>query len=185
MDADLAEHLGRAREGDVQAFSYVVTAFRHTAMGWARRQTPGEHAAEDAVQDAFVVAFTHLSQLREVEAFAGWLQALVRSACLRQLRRRMPLLEDGFEPEHGEPAAEELLAAAELKQAVRSAVAEMKAGHAQVIERHYLAGQKLEDIARELGLPLGTVKRRLFEAREKLRFRLAGLAPGADDDWKG
>lgn len=185
MDADLAEHLGKARGGDIQAFSYVVTAFRHTALSWARRQTAGEHAAEDAVQDAFVAAFTHLPQLREVEAFPGWLQALVRTACLRQLRRRMQALEDGQEPEQEQPAADEVAAAAEVRQAVRAAVAEMKAGHAQVIERHYLAGQKLEDIALELGLPLGTVKRRLFEAREKLRFRLAGLAPSADDEWKG
>jgi RNA polymerase sigma factor (sigma-70 family) len=58
----------------------------------------------------------------------------------------------------------------------------LREGQKQVIERHYLAGQKLEEIARELGLPLGTVKRRLFEARENLRIKLSGLA--ADDMWR-
>ncbi len=181
MDAELAQQVRLAREGDIQAFSYVVAAFQTTALGWARAQTQGEHAAEDAVADAFVLAFSRLAQLREIEAFAGWLQALVRTCCLRQLRRKLHPLEEGIEPGQ-ETAPEREVAGAELREAVRGAVGELREGQKQVIERHYLAGQKLEVIARELGLPLGTVKRRLFEAREKLRTKL--IAFGGDDTWK-
>lgn len=181
MDAELAQQVRLAREGDIQAFSYVVTAFEATAMGWARQQTQGEHAAEDAVADAFVLAFSKLAQLREIEAFAGWLQALVRTCCLRQLRRKMAAFEQDFEPGKESPPEQEI-ASAELRQAVRAAVGELREGQRQVIERHYLAGQKLEEIARELALPLGTVKRRLFEAREKLRTKLSAF--GADDTWR-
>jgi RNA polymerase sigma factor (sigma-70 family) len=181
MDAELAQQVRLAREGDIQAFSYVVAAFQATALNWARQQTQGEHAAEDAVSDAFVLAFSRLAQLREIEAFAGWLQALVRTCCLRQLRRKLSSLDDGFDAGREEPPEREL-ASAELRAAVRGAVGELREGQKQVIERHYLAGQKLEEIARELGLPLGTVKRRLFEARENLRIKLSGLA--ADDLWR-
>ena len=190
MDAELAQQLQKAREGDIGAFGYVVTAFRETAIAWARRQTASEHAAEDAVQDAFVLAFSRLHQLREIAAFAGWLQALVRTSCLRQLRRRMTALDDGNEPVSVSTPPEDELVSGELREAVRAAVSELKAGLQQVIERHYLGGQKLEEIAIELGLPLGTVKRRLFEAREKLRFKLAGFGPAttqrdAGFDWRG
>lgn len=181
MDAELAEHVRKAREGDIQAFSYVVAAFQQTAMAWARGQTQGEHAAEDAVSDAFVLAFAKLNQLRELEAFAGWLQALVRTCCLRQLRRKLNPLYDGFDA-GTEDAPEDAAQSAELKQAVRGAVGELREGQRAVIERHYLEGRKLEEIARELGLPLGTVKRRLFEAREKLREKLTAF--GGDDVWK-
>jgi RNA polymerase sigma factor (sigma-70 family) len=181
MDVELAQNVRLAREGDIQAFSYVVTAFQATALGWARQQTQGEHAAEDAVADAFVLAFSRMAQLREIEAFAGWLQALVRTCCLRQLRRRMTGLDEEFDAGRDDPPEREL-ASAELREAVRGAVGELREGQRQVIERHYLAGQKLEDIARELGLPLGTVKRRLFEARENLRLKLSAL--GADDEWR-
>lgn len=181
MDVELAQQVRLAREGDIQAFSYVVAAFQATALGWARQQTQGEHAAEDAVADAFVLAFSRLAQLREIEAFAGWLQALVRTCCLRQLRCKLNPLDDSFDAGREEPPEREL-ASAELREAVRGAVGELREGQKQVIERHYLAGQKLEEIARELGLPLGTVKRRLFEARENLRIKLSGLA--ADDMWR-
>lgn len=181
MDAELAQHVRKAREGDIQAFSYVVAAFQQTAMAWARGQTQGEHAAEDAVADAFVLAFAKLSQLRELEAFAGWLQALVRTCCLRQLRRKLDPLDEGFDAGAEDPP-EDAAQSAELKQAVRTAVGELREGQRAVIERHYLEGRKLEDIARELGLPLGTVKRRLFEAREKLRTKLTAFC--GDDVWK-
>lgn len=182
MDAELAQHVRKSREGDIQAFSYVVAAFQQSAMAWARAQTQGEHAAEDAVADAFVLAFSKLAQLREIEAFAGWLQALVRTCCLRQLRRKLNPLDEGIDARAEDPP-EDAAVSAELRQAVRGAVGELREGQRAVIERHYLSGQKLEEIARELNLPLGTVKRRLFEAREKLRTKL--IAFGGDDVWRG
>ena len=81
---------------------------------------------------------------------------------------------------------EDAVATAELRQAVRGAVKELSDAQQRVIERFYLQGQKISEIAREMSLPEGTVKRRLHDAREKLRARLAGFGPGRnDDEWKG
>lgn len=186
MDADVLEHLRRARQGDVAAFGYVAAAFRGQLVAWARPLCRGAAEAEDAAQEALVVAFRSLGQLREIEAFAGWLRTLARTAALRATRRQRPdLLGEGHEaPAQAEPDAVE---SAELKQAVAGAVRELSAGQQAVIERYYLQGQKVEEIAAALGVPAGTVKRRLFEAREKLRTKLAGFRPAdtEQDGWRG
>ncbi|MCC7507889.1 MAG: sigma-70 family RNA polymerase sigma factor [Planctomycetes bacterium] len=180
MDRQTAEQLQRARAGDVEAFAYVATAFREQLVAWAR---PFTMDAEDAAQEALLVAYAKLGELREPEAFAGWLRVLVRSAAIRQSRRRRP---DALEP--AEAPVEEMPNAAEsreLQQAVHGAVRELTPALAAVIEAHYMRGEKLEEIAHALNLPLGTVKRRLFEAREKLRTMLAGHWTGGDDEWRG
>lgn len=184
MDAELIQQLRQAADGDVQAFSYVATAFRDKALAWAREVTGSSHAAEDAAQEALMVAFTQLHTLREPGAFPGWLRTLARTAAMRQARRRRP---DTVEAPEREDAAADPVVAAEVRQAVRGAVLELSAAQQQVIERFYLQGQKIEQIAIALGLPAGTVKRRLHDAREKLRVRLAGFGPARDEGtfWKG
>lgn len=186
MDADVLEHLRQARQGDVAAFGYVAAAFRSQLVAWARPLCRGNAEAEDAAQEALLVAFRSLGQLREIEAFAGWLRTLVKTAALRAVRRHRPdVIGDGLEaPAEAEPDAVE---SAELRQAVQGAVRELSQGQQAVIERYYLQGQKVEEIASALGVPAGTVKRRLFEAREKLRSKLAGFSPAdsEQDGWRG
>lgn len=181
MDRQTAEQLQRARAGDVEAFAYVATAFRDQLVAWAR---PFTADAEDAAQEALLVAYAKLGELREPEAFAGWLRALVRSAAIRQARRRRPDAVEAMEAPVDElPDAVE---SHELQQAVQGAVRELTPALATVIEAHYMRGEKLDEIAQALGLPLGTVKRRLFEAREKLRSKLVGhWTGGGDDEWRG
>jgi RNA polymerase sigma factor (sigma-70 family) len=181
MDAELSQQLDQARLGDVQAFGYVAAAFRSRVVGWAREVTGDGHAAEDAAQEALVIAFTRLAELRELGAFPAWLRAIVRSTALKQQRKRRP---DSIAEPEAATEQEDAAVAAELRQAVQGAVQELSEAQGQVIERHYLRGEKVEEIAAALGLPVGTVKRRLHDAREKLRIKLAGFNPGSDE-WKG
>ena len=183
MDKELTEQLLQAKDGDVQAFSYVATAFRQQVLSWARQVTD-QASAEDAAQEALMVAFIQLPALREIEAFPGWLRTLVRTSAFRQARKRRP---DTVEAPEGVSEEDDPVVAAEVRQAVRGAVKELSEAQQQVIERFYLQGQKIEEIAEALGLPAGTVKRRLHDAREKLRTRLSGFGPGRDEDpyWRG
>lgn len=180
MDAELIEQLEKARQGDVQAFSYVATAFREQLIAWARELT---RDAEDAAQEALIIAFTQLGDLRELRAFPAWLRTLTRTAAIRQGRRKRP---DTISEPEAEAVGEDPVEDAEVRQAVRGAVRNLTQAQQQVIERFYLQGQKISEIAKALSLPEGTVKRRLHDARERLRARLAGFGPGrSDDDWKG
>lgn len=180
MDRLVLEQLALARQGDLDAFAYVATAFRDQLIAWAR---PLTSEPEDAAQQALLLAFSRLSELREPEAFAGWLRALVRSAAMRQHRRRRPDLVDA--PDAQAPALE-AVERSELRAAVAGAICRLTPNLQSVIEAHYMRGETLEEIAKALGLPLGTIKRRLHDAREQLRSKLAGFAPArGDDEWRG
>ena len=183
MDAELTQQLEQAKGGDVQAFSYVATAFRGQVLAWAKQATDPA-LAEDAVQEALMVAYTQLHTLRDLAAFPGWLRTLVRTAAFRQARKRRP---DTLQDAEPTVVDDDPVVANELKRAVRGAVQELSSAQQQVIERHYLQGQKIDEIAGALGLPKGTVKRRLHDAREKLRTRLSGFGPWHTEDpfWRG
>jgi len=172
MDAETVRQLQLAREGDVEAFGYVATAVRPWVAAWV-----ANHGGdEDAVQEALLAAWRNLPALRETAAFPAWLKALARTAALRQHRRAPDVLEAPDAPAELEPDA---LVSAEAREAVRGAVSKLSPAMRTVIERHYVQGEKVADIARATGLPPGTVKRRLHEAREQLRARLSSTG-GAD-----
>ena len=172
MDAELAEHLHRARQGDIQAFGYVIAAFQPLVLGICRRYLR-PHEAEDAAQETFLAAWKQLAAVRELQAFPGWLSATARTQALRLVRAaRADLLED--DAASMDDATNEVERGEDV-QTIRRAVAGLRESHKGVIERHYLEGRNLEEIAALLGLPVGTVKRRLFEAREQLRAKLAGF----------
>lgn len=177
VDPELIEQVRRAQGGDLDAFCYVVTAHRQAAIGMARSILRDSHAAEDAAQDAFLIALDRLGELREPGAFSGWLRALVRTAAIRGQRRRREVLlgEAPAEGSSGEDAPEQALARLEERALVRAAIRELSPKGQAVIERFYLRGLSVQETAHELGIPPGTVKRRLFEAREHLRPRLVGL----------
>ncbi|MCA9947874.1 MAG: hypothetical protein KC449_30540, partial [Anaerolineales bacterium] len=64
---------GRAKkETRQEAFAQLVSEFYETAFGWAYSRLRDADVAQDAVQDAFVVAYQQLHQLNEPQAFAGW-----------------------------------------------------------------------------------------------------------------
>ncbi|MGE0708008.1 MAG: RNA polymerase sigma factor [Planctomycetota bacterium] len=176
MDPELTEHVRRAQAGDRESFAYVVTASRGAALGAARALLGDAHAAEDAAQEACVIALDRLRELRDPAAFLGWLRALVRTSALRAQRRRREALAALDEvPDAGGDEAP--LERAELRALVRAAIGGLGGERQAAVERFYLRGCSLRETAAELGLPEGTVKRLLFEARERLRSRLAGLAP--------
>ncbi|MCA8923390.1 MAG: sigma-70 family RNA polymerase sigma factor [Planctomycetes bacterium] len=162
----------------MDAFCYVVTAHRAAALGAARSILEDWHQAEDAVQEAFLIAFRKLPDLRVLAAFPGWLRAIVRSAAIRVRRRTRPeLAVEDLDPaaDRARDVVDDAVLRAEQRALVRAAVAELSPRAQGAIERYYLRGLSIQQTADELGVPPGTVKRRLYEARERLRGRLVGL----------
>lgn len=66
-----------AKQGDRQAFEYIVRHFTGMANALAYEKLQDAQLAEDAVQEAFTEAFLHFMQLRTAEAFPGWFKAIV------------------------------------------------------------------------------------------------------------
>jgi RNA polymerase sigma-70 factor (ECF subfamily) len=130
----------------------------------------GDHAeAEDALQEAFARAAVRWRRLRSYEAPEAWVRRvalnLTRMAARRLRRRTAALLRLGSAPAAAELSAETI----DLLVALRA----LPVAQRQVLVLHHLVGLPVAEVARELGLPVGTVKTRLARGRRALAGRLA------------
>ncbi len=130
------------------------------------------YEAEDLTQDTLLAALIFLSKGKEIRDLRGWLLTVLNNKWNDRLRKKYHLpivsLGEGFELARED---EELAAMGETDQGerVRKAVAFLGKLHREVIVRHYLRGESVRQIAMELGVPEGTVKRRLHDGREELK----------------
>ena len=85
---DLEQLIGRARQGDLDAFAEVTRRFQHMAFGYALSLVRDLQQAEDVVQEAFVAAWFGLLTLADPAAFPGWFRGIVRHQAHRLLRQR-------------------------------------------------------------------------------------------------
>ncbi len=169
----LEELLARCRHGDHEAVGVLVRRFWDYAMDLATHLLDDRHLAEDAVQDAFVVVVQRLEDLRTPAAFPGWLRRIVRTQANRiSRRRRTGAAVSGDEPDGGSsPLAH--AQETELRRLVRDAVASLPALSRATAELFYVYELDLNRVADVLGVPAGTVKRRLHDARQHLRDQFA------------
>lgn len=169
------ELLGRAREGDDRAFDEVYRRVRPGALAVAT-QICGRAAAEDAVQSAFLSAWTAVGRYRPERGSArSWLLSIARNRAidvLREQRRRGPVTELEFEPEDPE-RTETLVARAEMSRNVRRALLSLPADQREVLELAYYSELSQAEIASTLHVPLGTVKGRARLGLRKLPGELS------------
>ena len=160
----------RARDGDRDAFTALVTRSVGRLTAVARMILRDEYAAQDAVQDACIEAWRSLPGLREPAAFEGWLRRLLVRACFRTTRRskRVRSVEIRLTPAD-EPAVAGAELHLDLHDQLERGLARLSAEQrAVVVLVHYL-DLPLADAAKAMGIPLGTTKSRLSRATRALR----------------
>ena len=130
------------------------------------------HEAEDAVQDALVVAWQSFDRLRETDRFGAWFDRILVNGCRDRLRRRKVVR---FIPIDGEPerAGGDPFTTFIERDAVLAGLERLTADERIVVVLRFWADLPLEGIAERLGWPLGTVKSRLHRALGRLRETLA------------
>lgn len=173
----------KAKAGDREAYGELVTRFQSSvyAMALSRVRDPLE--AQELAQEVFVHAMRKLPQLRDARCFAGWLRRITARMAINRLTRRGPLFGtapevlDAVEGVVRSPAEE--LELSEAKAGLHAGLAKLKADDRAALEAFYLRGRSLKQMAREFEAPVGTIKRRLFVARARLKEVLAG--PGGGD----
>jgi RNA polymerase sigma-70 factor (ECF subfamily) len=169
MQRDLVE---RAMAGDHDAFTELARVTVGRLFVIARLILREEGAAEDATQEAMVAAWRHIRGLRDPDRFDAWLHRLLVNACYREagrVRRRMAIEVhvSTFEAPHSD-ASLGFLDRDELERGFRR----LKADQRAVLVLHHYAGMPLDDVARALGVPPGTVRSRLHRATQAMRAAL-------------
>ena len=158
-----------AREGDDVAFTELVELDGDLCYAIAYRILRDAERAQDAVQQAFLLAWRDLPRLRDPERFGPWLHRLLVNACYEELRRyrrwstRIRVL-----PIDG-PQGPDPIVSVDDRDALDRAFERLTPQHRAVFVLHHHAGLSLVEIADVVGVPVGTVKSRLYYATRTLR----------------
>jgi RNA polymerase sigma-70 factor, ECF subfamily len=163
----------RAREGDDVAFSELVDLDGDRCYAIAYRILRDVERAQDAVQQAFLLAWRELPRLRDVERFEVWLHRLVVNACYEEFRRYRRWSTNVRELPVDGPAGSDDSISIDDRDALERAFRRLSPEHRAVVVLHHHAGYPLASIAEVAGVPLGTVKSRLHYATRLLREALA------------
>jgi RNA polymerase sigma-70 factor (ECF subfamily) len=169
-----------AQRGSREAFGQLVERFQRSVYAIAVRRLRNHAEAQELVQEVFVQVLRKLDQLREPEAFAGWLRSItVRMAINRQVRRgnvhaaERETLEAAC-IERRTPLTEALRS--ERAGQVRAGLKRLRKLDRQTLEAFYVHGRSLIEMSDEFNSPVGTIKRRLHVARKRLALELEEMA---------
>jgi RNA polymerase sigma-70 factor, ECF subfamily len=169
MDRDLVE---AARSGDQAAFVALVRPRVNRLFAIAQRILRDIDQAEDALQDALVIAWRDLRSVRDPDRFDAWLHRLLVNVCIGQAtreRRRAANLR--MLPVDGPAAPDDFLRIVdrdELERGFRRLPAEQRA----ILVLHHFVGYAPSEIAELFGIPAGTARSRLHHAHIAMRAAL-------------
>ena len=168
MQRDLVE---RAIAGDHDAFSDLVRLMSRRLYAAARLILRDDTRAEDATQEALVVAWRDLRGLRDPDRFEAWLHRVLVRECYRHAKkeRRRIEVEGQIQPlaPGGDPGHESA-----VKDELERGFARLSVEQRTVLVLHHYAGYSFPEIADTLGIPVGTAKSRVHRATSAMRAAL-------------
>ena len=188
-DLSDAELVGRLGEADGAALSQLYQRFGRSCYSLARRICADEGLAEDVVQEVFLTLWRDPGRYDPSRGgFATWLLTLIHHKSVDAVRRESTLRRRMVAaPEAGEdwsptpvPGADQAALARVAAGQVRTALHRLPLEQRQVLALAYFGGHTQREIAVLTGVPLGTVKSRMFTAVQRLRSLLADQL-GPDD----
>jgi RNA polymerase sigma factor (sigma-70 family) len=161
-----------AQGHDVRAFELLAARWHPRLLRHAARLTGDADGARDVVQDAWVAIARGLGRLADSAAFGAWALRITDRRCADWIagRQRMRQRFAPLEAAAGVPAATEENAGDIAR--VRDAIKSLGRKERALLAMHYVDDLSLGEIAGALGVPVGTVKSRLYHARERLRVIL-------------
>ncbi|QDT01367.1 RNA polymerase sigma factor [Adhaeretor mobilis] len=179
--------IAAVRAGDTQAYGPLVEKYQDRLFNTLLRVAGSREDAADLVQDAFVQAYVKLDAFRGDSQFYTWLYRVGMNLALSHRRHRKNResratrsLEAarenvGDEPVDNQPSAEEQVLSDEQTEQVHAAIGQLGDEHRQILVLRELESCSYEQITEILGLPVGTVRSRLFRARLQLKEKLSSL----------
>ncbi len=180
------EHLlvAAAKGGDATAFEELVNRYERKIFRLTMNITRNREDAEDAMQDAFMKAYSHLDRFQEESRFYTWLVRIAANEALMRLRKRSPNqvsldepieTDDDFIPQQIEdwgPSPEQRFAQTEMRDILRGVIEELTPDFRIVFVLRDVEGLSTEETAEAVGISEAAVKSRLLRARLKLRQKL-------------
>lgn len=181
-DADQADRqlVARAQQGDKRAFDLLVLKYQHKIMSLVYRYIRDLDEVQDVTQEAFIKAYRALPNFRGDSQFYTWVYRIAINTAKNYLvarHRRPPTVDvDVEDAEHFEgdfqlkeiENPQNILFGDELKQVVEGAIAALPQDLRTAVTLREYDGLSYEDIANVMDCPVGTVRSRIFRAREAI-----------------
>lgn len=190
MPAVDEEIVRRVLAGDKRAYAELVERHKDKAMTLAFRILKNREEAEEALQDAFVRAFHALPRFEWKASFSTWFYRIVYNVCVTSLGKRSNAAHLSLNEEDDqilnapseEPAPDEAYEFREIYDAVTEEIERLPESYAGILTLFFVNDQSYEQMVEVTGLPLATVKVRLFRGRLLLKDAVArrlGVKDGA------
>ncbi len=179
--------INQAKSGDDQAYDKLLKKYRNSVYNLVYRMVRDVEEAEDLTQEAFIKAFNSLAQFNEEYAFSTWLYKIATNNCIDYFRKRklqtlsldkpIQYKDSEIHQEIPDPELnpEKSILATERSSIIREAIETLPEKYYTAIVLRHTEEKSYEEIAEILHLPIGTVKARIFRAREMLNKALKGV----------
>lgn len=175
------EIIEKVLAGDKRAYAELVNRHKDRAMTLAMRMLKNREEAEEALQDAFLRAFNALGRFEWRSSFATWFYRIVYNVCSTSLSKRGEDVHVSLndtekemkqELRSSDPGPQVQLESSDIREVVTEEINRLPATYSGVVTLFFLQEMSYEEIVNVTGLPLGTVKARLFRARLILQKEL-------------
>jgi RNA polymerase sigma-70 factor, ECF subfamily len=195
-DAPLVE---RVKAGDVKAFEMLVVKYRRRIERLIGRMVRDVDLVPDIAQETFIRAYRAIPQFRGDSAFYTWLYRIAVNTAKKQLMelKRDPLVTESARASRDEDddgssrvenelsdgeTPEAVLASKQIAAAVNFAIEALSDDLRQAITLREIEGLSYEEIAEMMNCPIGTVRSRIFRAREAIALRLRPMLDTRDGE---
>jgi RNA polymerase sigma-70 factor (ECF subfamily) len=176
IDDDEGLRISRAAQGDKQAFSELFNQYKIMVHRIVYRFLGISEDADDAVQQIFIELYKSLPGYMGNSKFTTWLYRIAVNVSIQYIRKRKRGSDfESFNPESHIDITQNSSSSVEQKELQKQIAAALEGIHERkrtVLVLHDMEGLTMEEISGITGLPLGTVKSRLFHARDELRNKL-------------
>lgn len=176
MDPSDKDLLDRIRRGDNRASGLLFERYRRNLFAYCRQILKDEDLAKDALQEVFTLLMSRRAALDAVKVLRPWLFRVARNCCLMMLRsqRKVVPVDEAMGVWDGSTPLD-LAQENDVRTMVHQALGRMNAAYREVIVLRIFEEMTYAEIAEILEEPLGTIKFRIFKAREALIHHLGPI----------
>lgn len=174
----------RCKRGEEAAFAEILGRYRGAIYNLCYRMTRNSEDARDLAQEVFIKVYTSLATFDPRFRFTTWMYRIASNCAIDHLRKKRPLTcsisataseTDDREFAGNEPTPHQVLRFREVEGRLEEAIQSLPSSYRQLILLRHQQHCRYDEIARITSLPIGTVKNRIFRAREILRVQLSDI----------
>ncbi|ADL52792.1 sigma-70 family RNA polymerase sigma factor [Clostridium cellulovorans] len=166
----LHETISKSINGDLSSYEYLVNEFQGLAITYAYSILRDYQLAEDAAQEAFILLFLNIKNLKEPLAFVSWLKKLTFTCCNRITRKKnLEVYDEDLEQKPSDKSITKIIEISEKATLVQESLSLLTNDQKEAIILHYYLDKKYSDIANMLGITETAVANRIYSGKKKLK----------------